>query len=324
MKQFNIFDMHCDTLSDIHRLGKEDLATASGHINLEKLWKGGSLVQCFAAFIPTHEGAVRRGITEGPYEYFLHCADTFDRQMEKFSDQIRPVRTVAEIEKNRDAGLLSAMLTIEDAVPVEGRIERVKEFYDRGVRMMSLTWNYENSIGYPNSRDPEAHMLPLKPFGLEVIAEMERLGMAVDVSHLSEGGFWDVANHGSKPFIASHSCARALSDHPRNLTDDQLRAVAKRGGVVGVNFCKPFLRLDATVSTVEDIVRHARYIANVAGIETVAMGSDFDGISGPLEYEDFSGFPMIVDGLSRVFSDDDVDRICHGNALRAFRDIFGE
>lgn len=323
MKQFNIFDMHCDTLSDIHRLGKEDLATASGHINLEKLWKGGSLVQCFAAFIPTHEGAVRRGITEGPYEYFLHCADTFDRQMERFSDQIRPVRTVAEIERNRDAGLLSAMLTIEDAVPVEGRIERVKEFYDRGVRMMSLTWNYENSIGYPNSRDPKEHLRPLKPFGLEVIAKMDELGMIIDTSHLSEGGFWDIVEHGTKPFIASHSCCRALSDHRRNLTDRQLRALGEKGGICGVNFCDEFLELGSTVSSVENIVRHCKHIADVAGVEAVAMGSDFDGIGGELEYKDFAGFPMIVDGLSRVFTPSEVDKICHGNALRLFKDVIG-
>lgn len=322
MKAFNIIDLHCDTLMEVYLKG-HTLESAPGHINLEKLRTGGSRVQCFAVFIPTHDCAQRYGVTESAYDYFNHCADAFDGQMALYPHVIRPVRCLADIEQNRKDGKLSAMLTIEDGVALDGRLERLREFYDRGVRMIALTWNYENCIGYPNSDDPEKHMLPLKPFGRQVIAEMDALGMLIDVSHLSEGGFWDVVKYGKKPFIASHSCARALSDHRRNLTDGQLRALGEKGGVCGVNFCDAFLRLGSKLSTVEDIVLHAVHIADKAGIEAVAMGSDFDGIGDNLEFKDFSGFPMIVDGLAKRFSSADVDKICHGNALRVFRDVTG-
>ncbi|MBQ1675109.1 MAG: dipeptidase [Oscillospiraceae bacterium] len=322
MKSFNIVDLHCDTLMEVYLKG-HTLENAPGHINLEKLRAGGSQVQCFAVFIPTHDCAQRYGVTESAYDYFTHCADAFDRQMALYADVIRPVRCVADIEQNVKDGKLSAMLTIEDGVAVDGKLERLQEFYDRGVRMIALTWNYENSIGYPNSRDPQEHMRPLKPFGIEAIAKMDELGMIVDVSHLSEGGFWDVVKHGKKPFIASHSCARALSDHRRNLTDEQLRALGEKGGVCGVNFCDAFLRLDSDMTTVDDIVRHAIHIADKAGIDAVAMGSDFDGIGDNLEFKDFAGFPMIVDGLAKRFSSADVDKICHGNALRVFKDVIG-
>lgn len=322
MKKFNIVDLHCDTLMELY-LRKTDLKAFDGHINLEKLQKGGSMVQSFAVFIPTFDSAKRNGVTETPYEYFHHVADVFDREMAAHSDVIRPVRCYDDIMKNIADGKLSGLLTIEDGVPVDGKIERVQEFYDRGVRMIALTWNYENSIGYPNSRDPEQHKLGLKPFGLEVVSKMDELGMMIDVSHLSEGGFWDIVKHGKKPFIASHSCARALCDHPRDLTDEQLKALGNKGGICGINFCSGFLNKDSDYTAVADIVRHASYIANVAGIDAVAMGSDFDGIGNGLEFQDFAGFPMIVDGLAKVFSEDEVDKICHGNALRVIKEVVG-
>lgn len=323
MKKFNIVDLHCDTLMELY-LKHQTLENATGHINLEKLKKGGSMVQSFAIFIPTHQSAERSGVTEDAYSYFRHVADVFDREMAAYSDVIRPVTTVEQMRKNAQEGKLSALLTVEDGVAVDGKIERVQEFYDRGVRMIALTWNYENSIGYPNSSDPEKHMLGLKPFGLEVIAKMDELGMVIDTSHLSEGGFWDIVKHGKKPFVASHSCARALCDHRRNLTDEQLRALGEKGGVCGVNFYDNFLHEpEDGYTTVEDIVRHAKYIADKAGIDAVALGSDFDGIGSKLEFGDFGGMGMVVDALAKSFSSADVDKICHGNALRVFEEVIG-
>lgn len=323
MKKFNIVDLHCDTLMELY-LKHQTLENAPGHINLEKLQKGGSMVQSFAVFIPTHQSAERNGVTEDAYSYFNHVADIFDREMAAYPDVIRPVTTVEQMRKNAQEGLLSGLLTIEDGVAVDGKIERVKEFYDRGVRMIALTWNYENSIGYPNSNDPEKHMLGLKPFGLEVVAKMDELGMVIDTSHLSEGGFWDIVKHGKKPFIASHSCARALCNHRRNLTDEQLRALGEKGGVCGVNFYDNFLHEpEDGYTTIEDIVRHAKYIADKAGIDAVALGSDFDGIGSKLEFGDFGGMGMVVDALAKNFSSADVDKICHGNALRVFEEVIG-
>lgn len=322
MTPFNIVDLHCDTLMKLY-LEHTDLQHWDGHINLEKLKAGGSMVQSFAVYIPTHQAMEKYGVTEDAYSYWTNVADLFDREMAANADVIRPVRCMADVEQNLRDGRLSALLTIEDGVAVDGKIERVQEFYDRGARMITLTWNYENSIGFPCADEPERHGLGLKPFGLEVIAKMDELGMVIDVSHLSEGGFWDIVHHGKRPFVASHSCARALMNHRRNLTDEQLKALGDKGGVCGVNFFNNFLRPDGADSTVDDVVRHMKHIADKAGIDAVALGSDFDGINDKLEFKDFVGMNAIVEGISGAFTADETDKICHGNALRVFREVIG-
>ena len=166
-------------------------------------------------------------------------------------------------------------------------------------------------------------MLGLKPFGLEVVAKMDELGMVVDTSHLSEGGFWDVVKHGKNPFMASHSCARALCDHRRNLTDEQLKALANKGGIVGVNFENSFLRKGSETTDVSDIVWHMKHMVNVGGVDMVALGSDFDGIGDNLNFRDFAGLPQLVDAIEKEFGTEACDKICHGNALRLFKEVIG-
>lgn len=321
VSDLRIFDLHCDTLLEMY-LKNKPLSELDGHINLEKLEKGGALVQCFAAFLPTHEAAEEENIKLSPYELFNAMADLFDAQMSAYPDKIAPARCLADIRRNAAEGRISAVLTLEDAVLLDGKIERVDELYSRGVRMAALTWNYENSLGFPNSPDPAQHARPLKEFGLEAVSRMNELGMIVDVSHLSEGGFWSVAEQSTRPFVASHSCARALCGHSRNLTDAQLRAIAEHGGVCGVNFYSAFLT-GTSYTANADIVRHMQYIKNVAGIETVALGSDFDGIDCELELRDYSRFDELVSAMSRAFSDDEIDLILSGNALRVFKDVVG-
>ena len=185
--------------------------------------------------------------------------------------------------------------------------------------MIALTWNYENCIGFPNSPDHAEHTRRgLKPFGFEALEKMNELGIIIDVSHLSEAGFYDVAAHSKKPFIASHSCCRVLKDHSRNLTDRQLRTLAEAGGVVGVNFYDEFLGDRGGTTAVEDIVRHLLYLRDRAGIESLAFGSDFDGIVSTLEFRDYAGFPQILRALEAHFTDDEIDKITHENFLRVF------
>lgn len=322
MNKMNIIDMHCDTLLEMHTKGR-GLRELDGHINLDKLRCGGSMLQCFAVYTPTHGEAESCRITSGPWEYFNAAADIFEREMEANREYIRPVRSMAEIRANAGAGIISAMLTLEDGVCIDGRHERVQRLYDRGVRMIALTWNYENSIGYPNSFDPEAHAMGLKPFGAETVEQMKRLGMIVDVSHLSEGGFRDVADILKGPFVASHSCARALCDHSRNLTDEQLRTLGDCGGVCGVNFLSRFLVRDAAYTRIDDILRHMEHIADKAGTEAVALGSDFDGIDCGLELGDFAGMTRLTEKIAARFGSDRADKICHGNALRVMGEVIG-
>ena len=322
MNDMRFVDLHCDSILEIYTK-KKDLADLAGHINLEKLQRGGVLMQCFAAFIATYDCAERNGIRVGAYELFCAMADIFDRQMALYPDVLAPARSYADVVKNRAEGKISALLTVEDAVPLAGRIERVDEMFARGVRMAALLWNYENSLGFPNSPDAREHAKPLKPFGREAVERMNELGIIVDVSHLSEGGFWDVADISRKPFIASHSCARALCDHSRNLTDAQLRAVAEHGGIVGVNFNSGFLNGREDYTPNADIVRHMDYIRQKAGIESVALGSDFDGIDCALELRDCAGLPSLAEAMESVFTDDEIDLISSKNALRVLRDTVG-
>ena len=317
-----IVDLHCDTLLRLQQLGCT-LSDAPGHINLDMLGRGGALLQCFAAFIPMNDRAEHYHITDSPWDFFQKMADLFDREMARYPDRIRPVKSMKDIRENAEADRVSALLTVEDGACIDGRIERVSALYERGVRLVTLTWNYENSLGYPNAADPAEHARGLKPFGREVVAEMNRLGMVVDVSHLSEGGFWDVAAQSKAPFVASHSCARALCDHRRNLTDAQLRTLGDKGGVCGINFCAAFLREGADYASNDDILRHMRHIADKAGLDAVALGSDFDGIGCELEMKNYRGLAHLCERIADEFGSAAAEKICSGNALRVLGEVLG-
>lgn len=317
-----IIDMHCDTLLECY-LKKTGLRSGKGHLSLEKMKEAGMTGQCFAIFLTTGESAVQDGVTIGPYELFQEMYELYRRELEANREMILPAYTADDVARNEKEGKLSAILTLEDCVLLDGKIERVDELADQGVRMATLIWNYENSLGYPNSIDPQLHAKGLKPFGIEAVEKMNERGIIVDISHLSEGGFYDVAKYSKKPFAASHSCARALCDHSRNLTDDQLRVIGETGGVAGVNFYSRFLTEGSDFTTIDRIVEHAVYMANKAGVEAVAMGSDFDGIDCELEMSDGTGYPRLLEALEKHFSDDDVEKIASGNFLRVFRECSG-
>ena len=314
-----IFDLHCDTILSLYTENKT-LTTWDGHINLSKLQSCGCGVQSFALFLATNDAAAEHNIAEEPYVLFNNMYSVFQREMKDNSAFISQVRCYEDIRRNLAAGKLSALLTLEDCVLLDGKPERIDELFEKGVRIAALTWNYENSVGFPNSDDPDAHRKGLKKFGFETVERMNELGIIVDVSHLSEGGFYDVAKASQKPFIASHSCARALCDHSRNLTDAQLHTLGEHGGVCGVNFLSYFLVKDSKHTKNSDIVRHMDHIRDKAGIEAVALGSDFDGIDCTLEFGDYAGLPKLIDAMSAKFTDDEIELICGKNALRVFKE----
>lgn len=315
---YRIIDLHSDSLMYLVER-KENLSTIEGtHINLEKLKQGGSLAQCFAIYI-VRDGEISM------MDYLDVAYEKYSEEMEKNKDVIRPVYHASDILQNEQKGYLSSILTVEDGVNLDGHLETLAEMYDKGVRMITLTHNYENSLGYPNSPDPTLHALGLKAFGLEAVERMNELGIAVDVSHLSEGGFWDCIRVSKKPIIASHSCARSLCSHQRNLTDDQIKAIAEKGGVIGINFYHKFLRDDTedNLSRIDDVVRHLAHFASVGGVECMALGSDYDGIDSTLEWKDFSGFPMLMDRIEREFGSANVEKIAWRNAYRALQECIG-
>lgn len=320
--EMRFIDTHCDTMGECiaRSEGKVTLQNNPGHINMEKLIRGGAMAEFFAIFIPTHDSGAGKGVTLPPYDYFQFVYKAYLKELEANKDVLAPACNYDDIMANKAAGKISSVLTVEDGVPLEGKMERLDEFYQKGVRLISFTWNYENSLGFPNSKDPEIMNRGLKQFGLDCIERMNEMGMLVDVSHLSDGGFWDVVKHSKKPFIASHSCCRALCNHTRNLTDEMLRALGEKGGVVGINFASQFLNEGAEYTDIQSVVRHMLHIRDKAGLDALGFGSDFDGITSTLEFKDYTGLPLIVDALKPHFTDDEIDKICSGNMLRLIRD----
>ena len=219
---------------------------------------------------------------------------------------------------------VATLLTVEEGGMIAGKMDRLRHFYDQGVRLLTLTWNFDNCMGHPNSRDPKRMGLGLTPFGFAVVEEMSRLGMVVDVSHLSDGGFMDVARTVRGPFVASHSNARALCGHPRNLTDEMLRILAEHGGVTGLNFCPAFLH-EKDGCTVAAMVRHISHIINVAGEDVMAIGTDFDGISGDLEIPHTGKLELLYDALAQSgMTARVIDKIFFGNAMRVLTEVLPE
>ena len=277
------------------------------------------MLQFFAMYLPRKEMKTMDSydILKGIYGYY-------QTQMETYSNLIKPVYSAQEALENEKNGFLSSLLTVEDGVFIDGKIERVKEVYDMGVRLITLMWNFENSVGFPCSDDPEAHIKGLKPLGIEVVEKMNELGMIIDVSHMSEGGFYDVARYSKKPFVASHSCARALCNHRRNLTDDQLKTIGNAGGIVGVNFECSFLKEGSDRATFDQIIEHLLYMKDKAGIDAVGFGSDLDGIDDNGELVNYSGFKPLLERMEDKFTYDEIDKICRENALRVMRDVLGK
>lgn len=219
---------------------------------------------------------------------------------------------------------VGTLLTVEEGGMIDGKMERLQYFFDKGVRLLTLTWNFDNCMGHPNSRDPQRMSLGLTPFGFEAVEEMSRLGMVVDVSHLSDGGFMDVARTVRGPFVASHSNARALCAHPRNLTDEMLRILAEHGGVTGLNFCPDFLD-EKDGCTVAAMVRHIQHIINVAGEDVMAIGTDFDGIRGDLEIPHTGKLGLLYDALAKSgMTARVIDKVFYGNAMRVLTEVLPE
>ena len=306
-----LIDLHCDTITMLaHR--NAHLRENDMHIDLMKLKKADQLAQCFAIFVH-QKWCEKSGVS--PYDYYKQNVEVFRREMRENADMIAPAFNSAEILSNDAKGLMSGILTIEAGEPLEGRTECVEEFKKDGVRMITLTWNFENEIGFPNTTGGH-----LKPKGREIVDVMNELGVLVDVSHLSDEGFWDVVelSRGKYPVVASHSDARALCPHSRNLTDEMLRALGNTGGLVGVNYCADFLKEGANDATMEAVLQHTLHLIDKAGVEHVGFGSDYDGIGSTLEWKDASGTPELLEYLHRKISWDDLEKITHKNALRVF------
>lgn len=320
-------DMHCDSLLVLYvrDAQKADLyESAVTSVDFSRMKKSGQLAQFFAVFLPTEKMYRIFGVNPVPDEVLISTLREYLLQNVKAHQNIISMAYSAkDIRRNQKAGKMSAVLTMEDGRAVGGKLENIKKFYDMGFRALSLTWNVYNCFGAPNSIDPKVMKDGLSRFGKEAVEYMQDLGMLVDVSHLSEGGFYDVADVCQKPFAATHSNCIALCPHQRNLTDDQLRILGRTGSVAGLNFGPEFLNPDTACkdSRAERIAKHARHMADVAGCESVGIGSDFDGISGNLEISDCSKMDLLESALQKEgFSGSEIEKIFYKNVLRVMQD----
>ncbi len=327
-----VVDMHCDTISELlHAKERGEAASIlENHLDIDlfKMKKGDYLLQNFAMF-------VHLGKTKDPFHYAMKLIDLFYTELEPYSDQIGIVKSYQDIEKNRKEGKMSALLTLEEGGICKGDLAALRDFYRLGARMMTITWNFPNELGFPNGKD-ESVMPPkvipdtvhgLTETGISFVQEMERIGMIIDISHLNDAGIWDVFHYTKKPLVASHSNARALAGHPRNLTDEMLCTLADRGGVAGINYFDAFVRdrvpgQTQFMTTCKDLVAHMKHMKQVGGIGCIGLGSDFDGFDTPVEMKDCSGMQLLADEMSREgFTTGEIEAVFSENVLRVYKEL---
>ena len=309
-----VLDSHCDTPSLMIRGLDVGQAGGEGHVDLWRLKEGGVDASFFALYTPADisedEAACRA----------LEMLGKVYEAVERYSDRVALATSPEEALANKRKGLCSIFLGMENGSPIHRSLTLLRLFHRMGVRYMTLTHNGDNEIADSAAEGKRWH--GLSPFGREVVAEMNRLGMIVDVAHVSDETFHDVLSCSAAPIVSTHSCCRALSGHRRNMTDGMIRAMADKGGVIQINFY-PFFLTGTEKATVDDVVRHIDHAVDVAGIEHVGIGTDFDGIEvTPEGLEDISKLPVLFDRMrSRGYSDDDLEKIAGGNFLRVFDEV---
>lgn len=309
-----LIDLHCDTLTrdswpDRGRTpGCGTLDDPLFHLALRKMPPGLRWAQCFAIFIPDQ----LRGAEAAAY--FDRYQVSFYRQMEENRNKIAPCRTFAELEQTLAAGKFAAILTVEGGAALAGQLERVEVLRDAGVKMLTLTWNGPNELG--SGHDTNGG---LTAFGRDAVAELERNGILIDVSHLNDRGFEDLLGVAKRPFVASHSNARAVCGHRRNLPDSFIREIAARGGLTGLNYSRHFLSNDG-IGDLDDLYRHVcRFLELDAGA-CLALGSDYDGTDIHPDLDSAEKSLSIYDYLTRHgIPADTADGILFGNAWRFFK-----
>lgn len=325
--RYPYIDMHCDTLLRTYREEPERLYDGrDGMQGFRLMQEAGQMCQFFAVFFPPKERKQQPPLPPTDEEFFDRLCSTLKEQVSLHRDIIASATNAKEITENWKNGLASAFLTIEDGRMVNGKMENLQKLYDAGVRAIGLTWNYSNCFGFPNSTDPEIMKKGLTDFGISAIEEMNRLGIMVDVSHLSDGGFYDVAQLSKKPFIASHSNCRELTSHPRNLTDGMIRLLAAKGGIMGLNLYSEFVAPDGAKpeSRIEYLVAHVLHMFHVGGEDSIGIGTDFDGIDGQLDIDKPIEMELLFDALHKKgLTERQMDKFAYGNALRVIKENMG-
>ena len=314
MREDIVCDAHCDTVLDlVKRRRKIGELSSAGHLDIPRLKNGKIDVQVFAAFIE------KQFKPDYSLSRALQLIDCLLLELKENDDSIELATSFHDIERIVSIGKIAAILAIEGGEALEGKLYNLRNFYRLGVRILTLTWNQRNDIAdgvdYPDSTRG------LTSFGKKVVKEMNQLGMIIDVSHLSQSGFWSVLENTSKPIIASHSNCHNICPHHRNLKDDQIKAIARNGGLICVTYVPDFLIRQRRKATIDDVINHIDYIANLIGVDYVGLGSDFDGCrSLPEGLDGADKVFLIGEKLAQIgYSEKDVKKIMGQNFLRFFK-----
>ena len=304
-------DTHCDTPMFFPQGIHFDHRDPKILVDLHKMTEGRQDATIMVAYLPQP--------TENPTAFADSIFDQIEVIVSQNSDYIRIASTPHDLWMNKHLGLKSIMLGIENGIAIDGKLENLQHFVDRGIVYMTLCHNGDNDICDSASKSQHTHH-GVSAFGEQVIKEMNRLGVMVDMSHAGEESFYQALEISSMPIVCSHSSARALCDHPRNLTDDQMRALAKKGGVAQTTIYHGFLRKDAE-ATINDVIAHLEHAIDVMGIDHVGLGTDFDGdggVRGLANSSELINFTRML--LARRFSEHDIQKIWGGNFMRVMEE----
>ena len=312
-----ICDCHCDTLTELYNKNAS-LYENEQHFDIKRQIALGGGLQFCAIYVPTEVFRYQGGL-----RYTLCLLDKYNQEIKKLYEngidvlQVRTAEDAGNVLKHKAATLLA----IEEGGAIDGSLEALRCLYELGVRAMTLTWSNRNDIA--DGINEEATGSGLTLFGKQVVAEMNRLGMLVDVSHISTAGFWSVIETSTKPIIATHSNAKSLCSHPRNLNDEQIKALAQNGGLAGITFAGQFLEEDWRNACIESVYKHIDYMLNLIGNDDhIGFGSDFDGISHPpYNIQGVQDYKPLIEYLSKYYSDETINKITHQNVINLLQKV---
>ena len=319
------FDMHADTIdvlgmkshapyANFDNKFSGSLADTNAQVSANRMG-GVRWAQCYAIWIPDAEGDEQPDISA--IEWYREGVAWFKQQMEELSDTFTHVRKFSDIPSILDEGKVAAILTVENAACLDAGIEVVDEFERDGVLVAGVTWNYRNVLGSGNVYPDQG----LSQLGREYVAALEEHGIVADVSHLNEKGFWELDEIATKPYVATHSNARSVCNHLRNLTDEQFGALTARGGVVGLNLHEGFVHEGGFAYTFDELAAHVDHWLSLGGEDHIALGTDRDGADIPTWLADCSAHQALYDRFEERFGQDVARKLFYENALRFFSSI---
>ncbi len=322
VSMMQVFDMHADTIdqlgmsarapySGFHDKFSGTLVCANTQLSADRMGSA-QWAQCYAIWSPDDEGDEKRDIPA--IDFYREAVVWFKDQMEQHSDNLVQAKKFSDIPSILDDGKVAAVLTVENAACLDAGLEVVDEFARDGVLIAGFTWNFKNVLGAGNEY-PEVGLTDL---GKEYVAALEAHNIVADVSHLNETGFWDLEKIATKPYIATHSNARALCDHLRNLSDDQFKAIQARSGLVGLNFHDAFVRKDGGIYTFDELAAHVEHWLDLGGEDIIALGSDRDGANIPTWLADCASQGYLFDRFAERFGEKTARKLFFENAMSFF------